>query len=253
MRGRSDLIRRLAAASILGQLTWLVLVSVAGLIEPGYSEVDNAVSELGARGASHPWLFEVAVTIWGASFVAAAGALVLDGPRGFRGLLGPGLVAFTGLTEILAGFPFPAACRPTIDPGCHARELSGDLPWQHFAHGWAFFLGSIAIELSVFAMAWRFRGDGRWGRADLLAVASGLLGLPMLAGLFFAAGGDTSDNWGLVQRIGLTAGGLWVGSLTVGLLAVHGRPRDPASRLVGWIRRLPGGRVVPLPGSGLRP
>jgi hypothetical protein len=142
-RSNADLIRRLAIASIAAQLTWVVIVVVAGLLEPGYSEVRDAVSVLGARDAAHPWLFDTAVAIWGISLILAALALALDAKRSWRGWLGPGLIAFTGLAQILDGFPFPADCRWTIDATCRARE-----------------------------MAWRFPGDERWGRFDRFALSA---------------------------------------------------------------------------------
>ncbi len=250
-QGRSALIRRLAVASIVGQLVWVAIIALAGLLEPGYSEIRDAVSMLGARNAAQPWVFNAAVAIWGAAFIAAAAALLIDSPRDLRGRLGPALIAFTGLAQILDGFPFPADCRPSIDAGCHARELAGQVSWQHVAHGWTYFLGAIALLLSVFAMAWRFRGDPDWGRSDLLALGSGLLGLAIFGGLFFATSDTMSGHYGIVQRLSLAAGGIWVGALTVGLLAIYGRPGDPAVRLVEWIRGLPRGDLVVQPGSGL--
>ncbi len=242
------LIRRLSAASIAGQLCCLAIIVVASLVEPGYSEIRDAVSMLGAHDAAHPWAFDTGVAIWGASLVAAAVALTLDAPRG---RLGPALIAFTGLAQILDGFPFPAQCRTTIDAGCHARELAGQLPWQHYAHGWTYFLGAIALEASVFAMAWRFRGDRRWGRSDLLALAGGLIGLAIFSVLFFATNDTMGGHYGLVQRITLAAAGIWVGALTVGLLAIYGREGDLAFRFVARLRTLPGGQFAPEPGSGL--
>ena len=248
---RSALIRRLAVASIAGQLLWVAIVVLAGLLEPGYSEVRDAVSVLGARDAARPWVFDVGVAIWGAAFIATAAALLLDSHRGWRGRLGPALIAFAGLAQILDGFPFPADCRWSIDVGCRAREEAGNVSWQHVAHGWAYFLGAVALQLSVFAMAWRFRGDRRWGRSDLLALGAGLLGLAIFGGLFFAAGNEPGGHYGLVQRLSLAAGGIWVAALAIGLLAIYGRGRDPAVRLVEWIRQLPGGRLIVRPGSGL--
>jgi hypothetical membrane protein len=243
-------IRRLCIASLIGQLLWLVIVGVAGALEPGYSEIRDAVSELGAQTAAHPWTFNTAVAIWGLSFIVAAVALLGDAPRGVRGWLGPALVALTGLAQILAGFPFQADCRTTIDAGCEARELAGEVSWHHVAHSWAYFLGSITILLSVFAMAWRFHGDRRWGRADLLAAWSGVLGIAIFGGLFFVTDDKMGGHYGLVQRLSLAAGGIWVAALAIGLLAIHGRDGDPAVRLVDWIRRLPGGESVVVPRSG---
>lgn len=221
-RGR---IRRLAVSSITGQVLWLVFVVIGGLIEPDYSATRDAVSLLGAQTAAHPWAFDLAVTVWGTAFIAAALALVLDGPSGLRGYLGPGLIALCGIAQILVGFPFPADCQTTIDPACHARDLAGNLSWRHYAHGWSYFVGSAALMLSVFAMAWRFRGERRWWRADLLALAAGLIGIAIWTALFFAT--DSSDldaSYGLQQRLTLGAAAFWVAALSLGLLYVN---RDP--------------------------
>ncbi len=183
-------IRRLAVASIAGQLAWVAIVVVAGLI------------------------------------------------------------AFTGVGQILDGFAFPAECRWSIDAACRAREAAGELDWQHYAHGIAYFLGAIALFASVFALAWRFRGHPRWGRSDLLSLGSGLLGIAIFGVLFFLIGNEINGQYGLVQRLALAAGGIWVLALCVSLLAIHGRPNEPAYRFVAWVGRLLGDGIVPKPGSG---
>ncbi|MDX6622744.1 MAG: hypothetical protein QOE75_676 [Solirubrobacterales bacterium] len=74
-------------------------------------------------------------------------------------------------------------------------------------------------------MAWRFRGDRRWWRADLLALAAGLIGIAIWTALFF--GTDSSDldaNYGLQQRLTLGAAAFWIAALSAGLLYVN---RDP--------------------------
>ena len=247
---KATLIRRLAIASIAGQLAWALIIVPAGLIEPGYSEVRDAVSVLGAEDAAHPWLFDTAVAIWGCAFLCAATALALDAQRSRRGLLGPGLLAFTGIAQILDGFPFPAQCRWSVDATCRAREMAGELHWQHYAHGITYFLGAIALLASVFAMAWRFRGDTRWGRSDALALGSGLLGIAIFGVLFFLVGNEVNGHYGVVQRLALAAGGIWVLALCVGLLAIYGRPGEPAYRFVTWAGGLVGEGIVPAPGSG---
>jgi Protein of unknown function (DUF998) len=221
-------------AAIVGQLVWLVFVLFGGLWEPGYSEVRDAVSFLGARNAADPWAFNTVVAISGISFIALALALALDAPLGLRGKLGPALIAFTGLAQILAGFPFPADCRETIDAGCHAREVAGEASWRHVAHGWAYFLGAIALLLSVFAMSWRFHGDSRWrlpgsnspwASADRLALALGALAIAFFAILFFVVGNEPEGHYGLVQRLALMAGTAWIAALAFALLDLHGKQR----------------------------
>ena len=100
-------------------------------------------------------------------------------------------------------------------------------------------------------MAWRFHGDRRWGRADLIAASSGLLGIVIFGGLFFVTDDRMGGHYGFVQRLSLAAGGIWVAALAIGLLAIHGRARDPAVRLVEWIRTLPGGDLVVVPRSAV--
>jgi uncharacterized protein DUF998 len=219
------MIRRLAIASLGGQLVWLAFVAFGGLLEPGYSEIRDAVSFLGARDAADPWVFDTIVAISGLSLIALSAALVIDGPRGRRGRLGPVLIAITGLAQILDGFPFPADCRETIDAGCHARELAGEVSWQHVAHGWTYFLGAAALLLSVFAMAWRFHGDERWRRADLLALGGGIIAIAMFGGLFFATGNGPHGHYGLIQRLALAAGIAWVAAPALALLDLYGRRR----------------------------
>jgi hypothetical protein len=223
--GREAMIRRLALASLVGQLIWLAFIVFGGLWEPGYSEIRDAVSFLGADTAADPWAFNTVVAISGLSLIALAVALLLDCPRGWRGRLGPMLIAFTGLAQILAGFPFPADCRETIDAGCHARELAGEVSWQHVAHGWAYFLGAAALLLSVFAMAWRFHGDSRWRSADRLALAGGILAVVFFIGLFFFTANGPKAHYGLIQRLALAAGLTWTAALALALLDLYGRQR----------------------------
>ncbi|MET0306689.1 MAG: DUF998 domain-containing protein, partial [Solirubrobacterales bacterium] len=220
--------------AIAGQLIWLAFILLGGLWEPGYSEVRDAVSFLGARNAADPWIFNTVVAISGVSFIALAVALALDAPRGMRGKLGPALIALTGLAQILAGFPFPADCRETIDAGCHAREVAGAVSWRHIAHGWAYFLGAIALALSVFAMSWRFQGDRRWrlgdsnspwAGADRLTLALGMLAIAFFTGLFFVAGNEPEGHYGLVQRLALVSSMAWIAMLALALLDLYGKRR----------------------------
>ena len=218
---RSALIRRLALLSLAGQLIWIVTIAIAGAVEPGYSEARDAISFLGAETAARPWAFETAVAIWGLAFIAIAVALSLDAPKTLRGQLGPGLIGVTGVAMILVGFPFPAECRDTIDAGCEAREQAGNLSWRHYAHSWAYVIGADALLLSVFAMAWRFRGDERWGPAALLTVGAAAIGVAIVVGLFFLADHGTDASYGLIQRLALGAGAFWVAALAGGLLYLH--------------------------------
>jgi hypothetical protein len=114
--------------------------------------------------------------------------------------------------------------------------MAGELSWQHYAHGITYFFGALALQLSVFAMAWRFHGDERWGRFDLFALVGGLLGLLIVGGLFFLGANEPGGHYGLIQRFVLAAGGFWVLALAVGLLIVRG-DSERLSALVPATRR----------------
>jgi hypothetical protein len=130
---------------------------------------------------------------------------------------------FTGLTQILDGFPFPADCQKTIEASCYARDVAGELSWRDAAHGWIFFGGAIALQLSVFAIAWHTHGDKRWGRFDRFALFAGIAGLLIYSGLSLVGDNEPGGHYGLVQRLALAAGGLWVLILSLGLLVVRDR------------------------------
>lgn len=95
---------------------------------------------------------------------------------------------------------------------------------------------ALIRRLAIASIAWRFRGDPDWGRSDLHALGSGLLGLAIFVGLSFAASDTMGGHHGIVQRLSLASGGIWVGALTIGPPANHGRA-GLAVRLVEWIRR----------------
>jgi hypothetical protein len=128
-----------------------------------------------------------------------------------------------GYSEIRDDFPFPADCQKTIETACYARDVAGELSWRDVAHGWTFFVGTIALQLSVFAVAWRMHGDRRWGRFDLFALLADGAGIAIFGGLFFVSDNEPGGHYGLVQRLALAAGGFWVLLLTVGLLVVNRR------------------------------
>jgi len=217
-RTGSTWVRSLATATIGGQIIWLVTIAVAGAVEPEYDPARDAVGFLGARDSAHPWIFWIAVTFAGASCLALATALLLDNRVGWQAVTGPILIAFAGVVQVMNGFIWPVDCRGTIDAMCEARELRGDVSWQHVAHKHAFFRGSAALFISVFAMAWRFHGDPKWRQAWFATLAAGLLSVVMLIVAFHFFREDPHNRFGLVQRIGLAAGGAWIIGLSLGLL-----------------------------------
>src|SRR3954453_18644609 len=67
--------RRLVWIALAGQVLFVVSWIVAGALEPGYSHLDQAVSELGAKNAAHPLIVNAGLIVFGLSFVALGVAL----------------------------------------------------------------------------------------------------------------------------------------------------------------------------------
>jgi hypothetical protein len=115
--------------ALAGQLVWLTFVAFGGLLEPGYSEVRDAVSFLGARDAANPWVFDTAVAISGVSVIAVAAALALDGPAATRA---NSLAKSHGSTSPTAGPTSsapPPCCSPSSPwPGDFTATSAGDAP-----------------------------------------------------------------------------------------------------------------------------
>ena len=77
---RAALITRLLAlGGVLGPLIFVVAVTVAGLLRPGYSPMHQAISDLGV--GRRPWLLNVPLVVMGAALIAcSAGLLRAIGP-----------------------------------------------------------------------------------------------------------------------------------------------------------------------------
>jgi hypothetical protein len=81
MQRTHRLARPLAWFVLAGQLAFIVSWVVAGSLEPGYSHIDHYVSDLGARGARHPWIVNAGLITMGLSIAALAPALLGTLPR----------------------------------------------------------------------------------------------------------------------------------------------------------------------------
>src|SRR4051812_48511641 len=69
LMGRSS-IRSLAWFALAAQALFVIAWVVAGALQPGYSHAESAVSALAAKGAAHPWIVMVALTLLGLSALA---------------------------------------------------------------------------------------------------------------------------------------------------------------------------------------
>jgi hypothetical protein len=218
MRAMGTTRGRLALAAIAAQPLFVAGWLLADALEEGYSARRQTVSELGAADAAHPWLLWLALAVFGAGYLALAGALA----PAVRGRLTPALFAAAGVGTILLG-PVRLDCAPNGEASCKARELAGDLSLVHYAHGWLSLLVVVALIATPLALA-----RAQWpGRLAGLMLAAGAAALVLwVVGFVILDPGDGED--GLRQRAGLVLIHGWVIAVAATLLAGARRGEPPA-------------------------
>ncbi len=217
-------VRALAAGAIAVQVAFVVAWVVAGALDPGYSHLEEGVSELGGRDAAHPWIVNTAIALLGLSFAAVGLALRAVLPR--RRASGVAVALF-----VLAGaLTAPVALLPVdcsfADQRCEDAWRAGELSWQTDAHVWLALIAPVVIALLPFAVAAALRPG---------PVSTALLGLGTFAVAMLVVGtafgfADTGD-YGAGQRIGLFLVHGWIVLVAGGVLYATRRPPRPG-RLV---------------------
>jgi hypothetical protein len=208
--------RRLVWIALAGQAIFIVSWIVAGALEPGYSHLDQAVSELGASDASHAWIVNAGLVVYGLSFVALGVALL----GVLRSRLALALFVLAGVTIVVAGL-VPLDCGLS-DNRCEHMFRAGELSWHTDVHLWASLVSQLLLAATPFAVA-----RALWpAPVAQLAVAAGTFGLVIGVGSFFLYDvGDSPE--GLIQRFGFLTVHVWVLIVAVGILHSTRRARPP--------------------------
>jgi hypothetical protein len=194
VRGR---VRALAWFAVLAQALFVIGWIVTGALEPGYSPVRMFVSELGRRGAAHPWIFDVSVVIWGAGFIALGIAMRAGLRERPWGWAAPVLFVLAGVFAI-ADAPLQLDCASSVSRVCSSQESVGALSWRHYGHQWVSLGIVVALVLTAFALA-----RSEWpSRLALLTLIGSVLGAAVVGGSFLAHGNHGS-YLGLWQRLEL--------------------------------------------------
>jgi Protein of unknown function (DUF998) len=193
-RSKSDA-RLLALGGIVGPAAFVGTWAVAGAVTPGYSPIENAISDLAAVGAPHR--------------VAMTGGFVV---------FGIGLIAFgLALREELEGQAWVwAAATGGATIAVAATPLGG---WSGDGmHAVCAGLGYATIAALPLLAARPLAASGRrtWARTSI--AAAGLSAAALAASTLGPA-------HGLWQRLGLTVGDAWIATTAVGLAAGIGPAR----------------------------
>jgi hypothetical protein len=197
-------VRALSWLAISAQALFIAGWIVGWALEPNYSPVRDYVSELGRRGASNPWIFDVSISLWGAGFIALALAMLPALRARPWARVAPALLVLAGVCAILDA-PLRLDCASTMNLTCRARMNAGTLSWHHYGHVWAAFGIEMALMLTPFALA-RSTWPSRLSRLLLYgAIAVGLvLGASSLINF------EDEGLAGLWQRIELLITHSWI-------------------------------------------
>ena len=203
---RAFVTRFLTLVGIAGPIYYIGYVTLLGFLWVGYDPIRQTQSELGAVGAPHGLLMNVAgFMALGVVILAFAAAyhLVLR-PSAWR-WVASGLMVVAGLGMITVGF-FPC------DAGCVDVTRTSEL------HSTFSMPGAIGLPVAVMLSALAFRHDARLGPAG--QVVSFLLGLATLASGPIVAADLLPDHLGLLQRVGMWTPILWMTAVSLRLNAM---------------------------------
>ena len=217
-------VRALAAGAIAAQVGFVVAWIVAGALDPGYSHIEEGVSELGGRDGAHPWIVNSAIFLFGLSFVAVGVALRTVLPRRRARTVALALFVITGVLTAAVAF-LPVDCS-FAQKSCEDAWRAGELSWQTDAHVWIAVVTPLLITAMPFAIALALRPG------PVSTVALGIGAFAVVATAVGTALGVTEvGNYGFGQRIGLFLVHGWIVIVAVGVLYATRRPPRPG-RLV---------------------
>lgn len=185
----------LALGGLLGPVAFAAVVAVAAALEPGYSHVAQAISELGGVEATRPLLQNANFLATGVLTLAFAAALAQRFPA-HRGAAA--LVALFALSSTIANGLLPC------DAGCAGRTPVG---LAHNVTGMAGFVAAIAGMLR-YARVWRT--EAGWERFARFTAGAGFVALAGLVGFVVTKAAALESVDGLLQRVFVAAFLLWI-------------------------------------------
>ena len=221
MARNRGLVRALAWAVIAAQPVFVLAWIVAGALDPGYSHLNQSVSDLGARFAEHPWIVNAGFVVLGLSIAALAPGLLATLPRRAPAVAAAALFLFVGASMAAMGF-LPIDCSFSQE-SCENRFNAGDVSWQMQTHAWLGLALVLALVSTPFAIWWALRRNP----LGLIAFASGVFGLLIGIG-GFAFGSADSDGDGLANRIEYVFMHAWLLEVAIGILYSTRRPPAPS-------------------------
>jgi hypothetical membrane protein len=217
-------LKPLAIGGIVAPVVFTIFVAVESLLRPGYDQISQPISALGADGTPNAILQNVNFLVTGSLIVAFGYGLYreLGDDRGSK--IGALLVIAFGALALVGDSIFHC------DPGCPKDNVS----FSQQMHGLFAFSGFIAITVAPF-FVWRTRITEWQPLRSYSLVAGVVFVLLTFVVTPLSLGGPLAPMMGLVQRLYIAAVFLWIEFMAVRLLrlsmqsqAVEARPPKDA-------------------------
>ena len=191
---------------------WLFVgVTIAGFMNPGYSHINQAMSELGAEGSATHVLSPIINNFpLGVLFIAFGAYLVSTFKESKLGIASGVMVLIHGIGSILAGyFSCDAGCQPVAPSGSQVlHNISGLVMFLSLTiAGWLWvYLGKRLIRSSAFS----------WFSFICMAVA-------LVAAFMLPQAVESGHYFGLYQRINYGVSVVWLAGLAYLLLRLQSK------------------------------
>ena len=202
-RGRRRLVMTLLACGVLVAAVQIIGDIVAAAKYPGYSYIDQSVSELSAIGApTRPITAAVGLAFEALVLAFAVGVWLAAEGRGVK--IASVILGVFAVNAIVWGF-FPMQQRGSQMAATDVAHIAGAI---------------VQVLTIVLFIAFGSGADGRWFRVFSIVLIVAILGAGALAGTQagkIAAGGPT--QWlGLIERISFYGPSVWILVLALELL-----------------------------------
>ncbi|HEU5441741.1 MAG TPA: DUF998 domain-containing protein [Ktedonobacterales bacterium] len=209
--------RLLLTGGMVGPVLFLIVLLIEGATRPGYSAWRQFGSELSL--SSQGWEQVANFLMCGVLCLGFAVGLrrALGGGRG--AIAGPVALAVFGTALLVAGI-FKTDPGLGYPPGVPTPSS----PTPHGAvHALAGLFVFVSLTVACIALARRFAGNARWRGWALYSVVTGVIVLLSLVFCNVAAnqiidGTQPNAPAGLLQRVGIVAGWVWIALLATRLL-----------------------------------
>ena len=155
---------------ILAAILFIIADASGALLQPDYSVIGQAISELIERGAPNKSVLDPLILCFHALVIPFACGLHMHIAASRRGILGPLLLGIAGTLGIVLTLFFPC------DPGCEPlQSVRGTM------HIFIAIPMGFSVLFAILAFSFRFRGDEWWARFSVYSVVTFVTGVLLAA------------------------------------------------------------------------